>query len=165
MAGPVSSEVIETPQAAAEWEFRVEPYGWLTNIDGAVGAGGLTTDVDANFFDDIIDQLEMAAALQFEARRGRWGIIMDGFYSELGSAGTPPGTLYSEVGVDFQQCIGELDIAYRVYESPHAFVDVYAGFRDTALSLDLETQVNQTAVTGSSFPWKPHHERHDRTSG
>ena len=151
MAGPVSSEVIETPPAAAEWEFRVEPYGWLTNVEGTVGAGGITTDVDAGFFDDIIDQLEMAAALQFEARRGRWGIIMDGFYSELGFSGAPPGPLYDEVSADFQQFIGELDIAYRVYESPRAFVDVYAGFRYTALSLDLEAQVNQTAVTGASF--------------
>jgi hypothetical protein len=150
MAAEGSTEAVLSPSpAASPWEFRLEPYGWLTGLDGTLGVAGLTTEMTAGF-DEIFDVLDMAAALQFEARNGRFGIIADGFYADLGDSGSPPGPLYDSVGVDFKQFIGELSLAYRVYESPRGFVDLYSGFRYNGLSLDMSANVSSAGVQNVS---------------
>ena len=133
------------PAPSSPWEFRIQPYGWLTGIDGSTGPAGFAADVEAGF-DDVFDVLKMAAALQFEARRGRWGIIGDAFYAELGSSGTLPGPLETDVDLDFQQFLGELVVSYRVSECSQSFVDLYAGIRHNSLSLDLEATSTGTAL-------------------
>jgi opacity protein-like surface antigen len=150
-AGELTGPVAEVPAAAeaGSWEFRLQPYGWLTGLDGTTGVGPLVVDIDQSF-SDIIDNIEMAAALQFEARNGRWGIIADGFYADLGGSGNSPGPLYDEVKVGLKQFIGELAVAYRVYESPSAFVDVYGGMRYNNLSLDFSATLDTAGIQAVS---------------
>lgn len=50
---------------------RPTPDAWLTALDGTSGPQGLPAEFDAGF-DDSSDVLEVAAALQLEARKGRW---------------------------------------------------------------------------------------------
>lgn len=130
------SAPIDMPPLADAWEFRLTPYGWLTAIDGTSGPAGFPAEIDAGF-DDVFDVLEMAAALQFEARRGSWGFIADAFYAELGSSGTLPGAVQTNVDVDFEQFLGEFVVFYRVSETPGSFLDLYAGIRHNSLSIDL----------------------------
>ena len=140
-AGTVASDVITPPaEDDSGWTFRAEPYGWLTGLSGRTGIGPLAVDVDQSF-SDIFDDINMAAALQLEARKGRLGILADGFYADLGSSGDTPGPLYDDAGLDIKQFIGELAVAWRVYESPKGFVDVYAGMRYN----DLKTDISGTA--------------------
>jgi hypothetical protein len=136
-AGTVASDII-IPQSPDDpgWTFRVEPYGWLTGLNGHTGVGPLVADVDLSF-SDIFDDINMAAALQVEARRGRLGILADGFYADLGSSGETPGPFYGDARLDIKQFIGELAVAWRVYESPKAFVDVYAGMRYNDMKSDV----------------------------
>jgi hypothetical protein len=133
------------PPAPDRWEFRIEPYGWLTGLQGTTGVAGYDVGFDVGF-DDIIDNIKMAAALQFEARKGRWGILVDGFYSELTGGSNPPGPLYSTVDAEMQQLIGELAVAYRILEGPHGFVDLLAGARLNATTLDIDAEVSSTGV-------------------
>jgi hypothetical protein len=136
-AGTVASDAVAPVSPdVSDWSFRLEPYAWLTGLDGSTGVGPLVTEISPSF-SDIFENLEMAAALQFEARNGRWGFIADGFYAKLGDSGTPPGPLYDSIDVDIKQFIGELAVAYRVYESPSAFVDIYGGIRYNDLSMDF----------------------------
>ncbi|RYD24142.1 MAG: hypothetical protein EOP88_01450 [Verrucomicrobiaceae bacterium] len=139
--------VLQTIAPSHAWEFRAEPYAWLTNVEGTIGVGGFSTTADLGFFDSILENLKMAAALQLEARRGPWGIIADGFYSELGFTAETPGPLYESVSAEYQQFFGELAIAYRVHEDPCLFVDVYAGLRYTDLSLELEARESPADIT------------------
>lgn len=135
--------------SSTDWQFRIEPYGWLTGLDGRTGVGPLVTDIDQPF-SDILDNIDMAAALQFEARNGRWGVIADGFYADLGGSGSPSGPLYDSVEIDMKQFIGELSIAYRVYESPKGFVDVYGGIRYNNLSMDFEASLDRAGIQSAS---------------
>lgn len=143
----------EAPVIAAapssEWQFRIEPYAWLTGLDGRTGVGPLVTDIDASF-SDIFSHINMAAALQFEARNGPWGVIADGFYADLGASGSTPGPLYDSVELDMKQFIGELSVAYRVYESPKGFVDVYGGIRYNDLSMDLSAKLDPAGIQSVS---------------
>lgn len=120
-------------------------YGWLTGLDGDMGIGGFDVGVDESFL-DIIDDIDFAAALRFEARNGRWGAIVDGFYVDLGTSGNPPGALYDSASTELKQFIGELAVAYRVYEGSSGFVDVYGGLRYNSLSVDLAGVLSQSGI-------------------
>lgn len=148
IAGSDAKEIIpETPVAASLWEFRAEPYGWLTGLDGTTSVGGITTDIDAPFFNDILDNLKMAAALQLEARYNKkWGLLVDGFYADLGSSGSTPGPLYNSVSVDLKQFIGQASISYRIYETPKGFVDLFAGARYNYMGIDIGAAINSGGV-------------------
>lgn len=144
---PIAATVPADP--TTDWQFLIEPYGWLTGLDGRTGVGPLITDIDQPF-SDIFDNLDMAAALRFEARKARWGVIMDGFYADLGGSGSPSGPLYDSVEIDMKQFIGELSIAYRVYESPKGFVDIYGGIRYNNLSMDFEASLDPAGIQSAS---------------
>jgi hypothetical protein len=148
--GTPDQAVIETTTPAASvWEFRIEPYAWLTGLDGRTGVGPFVTDIDQSF-GDIFDNLDMAAALQFEARRGRLGLIADGFYADLGGSGSTPGPVFDTVETEITQFIGELAVAWRVYETSNAFVDVYAGMRYNDLSMDFKGTLDPVGIQGLS---------------
>lgn len=149
-AGTVTGDVAMPPSPDdTGWTFRVEPYGWLTGLEGRTGVSPFLADIDQSF-EDIFDNLEMAAALQLEARNGRFGIIADGFYADLGGTGTTPGPVYDKVETDLTQVIGELALAYRIYECPKGFVDVYAGMRYNDLSLDFIGRLDPAGIQGLS---------------
>lgn len=151
LGGSLAESQIATtePAKVSGWEFRIEPYGWLTGLDGSIEVGPLISNIDASF-SDILDNINMAAALQFEARNGRWGIIADGFYADLGASGSTPGPLYDSVSLGMKQFIGELSVAYRVYESPKAFVDVYGGIRYNDLSVDVNATLEPAGIQSVS---------------
>jgi len=150
-AGPTEQPIMETPEPTSGWEFSIEPYAWLTALDGDVGLVGplgvvRTANVDASF-GDIADKLDFAFALQFEARKGPWGFIVDGFYSDLSQSFTPPTALHTNGNLEMQQFIGELYAAYRVTESPAGFLDLYAGIRYNYLSNRLTEDAASILVT------------------
>jgi hypothetical protein len=70
---------------AKDWSFEVEPYLMATNIVGDASIGrvsGAPIDVD---FKTILDNLDMAAMLHFEAHhKSGWGLAMDYAFMDLG---------------------------------------------------------------------------------
>jgi opacity protein-like surface antigen len=142
VAGEAQEPVIQTPEPSSGWEYRTELYGWFTGLKGTTGPENFTTDVDDSA-NDILKNLKMAAALQFEARNGQWGFIADGFYSCLETSGTPPGPRFDHVSIDMKQFLGELMVAYRVQESTQGFFDLYGGIRYNYLSMDFSDVSNQ----------------------
>lgn len=139
----------EAPPADSSWEFRITPYAWLTGLTGDISKGPLTLGIDQGF-SDIVDDLNMAAALQMEARNGRWGIMADGFYADIGTAAETRSALYGEGKVGLKQFLGELALAYRVYEGPNSFVDLYGGFRYNNLELDLSAQLDVAGIDATA---------------
>ena len=73
--------------AVAEgWTFELEPYIMATSISGDTSVGrvtGVEVDVDMS---DILEKLEMAAMLRFEAHsRSGWGLALDYGFMDLGA--------------------------------------------------------------------------------
>lgn len=143
-AGTPDAKLIEPPQES-EWQFRLEPYGWATGIDGTVGAAGFTANTEVGF-SEILDHLDMAAALQLEARKGRWGVLLDGFYAEISAGGNPPGPLYSNATAEFKQAIAEVALAYRIVDGKYGFVDLLVGGRYNYMGLDVTAAVDGAGV-------------------
>jgi hypothetical protein len=151
IAGTAETPVL-VPEAApveSPWEFRITPYGWFTGLEGTLGVGPLSMEIDESFL-DIVDSLKMAAALQLEARNGRWGIMADGFYAYLGASGETRSSLYGDSRVDLKQFLGEIAVAYRVYQGPNSFVDLYGGFRYNSLDLDMNVELDVAGIDAAN---------------
>jgi hypothetical protein len=119
------------------WHFAVIPYLWLAGLDGDVRSGRFSSGGVEASFDDIFDDLEAAFMGVFEARKGRWGAILDVMYIDLSGSGEAPGRLIGEVDVDLTQGLYSLAGFYRALEMPLA-VDLLAGVRYADLSVDLD---------------------------
>ncbi len=98
-----------------EWDIRIIPYAWLMSTDGEVSAGGLTQPFEADF-SDIVDNLNIALMLRFEASKGKWGFISDVIYADLEREFETP---VVAVSVNPTLLIADLDVSYLLFESDH----------------------------------------------
>src|SRR5262245_44319509 len=139
-----------------EWQFILAPYLWGTSIDGTLEADGISTDVDVSF-SDIVDDLDIGALANFEARRNKLSITTDVIYMKVSSDGTrpvgsgigpfPPGSLATSV--DAQALIFEGRLAWEVLSLPLAgesdprrlAVDVGPLFRVWWLDTDADAKL------------------------
>ncbi len=78
----------ETPiadESTTGWNFIIEPYMMLPNMNGETGIGDLlpTVEVDANV-GDVFGHLKMGAMLYMEATNDTWAVSSDVLYMKLG---------------------------------------------------------------------------------
>lgn len=143
MAGVMLTAAAVTAAAeAAErrddaWHFAVIPYLWLAGLDGDIRSGSFSSGGVEASFDDIFDNLESAFMGLFEARKGRWGALLDVMYIDISGSQDTPDRLIGDVNVDLAQGMYSLAAFYRVVEVPLA-LDLLAGVRYADLSVDLD---------------------------
>lgn len=149
------------------WHFSVEPYFFIPlDIDADVTVAGRSASIDAGL-GDILD-LEEAfdAGIRFEARRRRFGIMLDGFYLVAGESGTlrttlPAGSLLrfgipfavpaeADASATLRQGTIDLSVFYRVVDTslrneatappayPRLMFDPILGIRTNIVRQDLE---------------------------
>ncbi|WP_338893704.1 hypothetical protein [Sinorhizobium meliloti] len=125
----------ETPSG---WTFSVGTYGWLSGIEGDVGARGRTTGINASF-DDIMSNFDVGFMGLAEARYGRFGIFTDLNYIKLSaSRDTPFGLLARSVDLTTHSLMWTAAGEYRLIEQPDVSVDAFAGFRLFSIKNELE---------------------------
>jgi hypothetical protein len=136
---PEETPVTTTPPADEDaWRFRSALYGWGQAFDGTVGIRGLKADVNLDF-KDILDDLNFAAMGVFELGKGRWSVLADLNYAEVGDSVTP----FSKApnfSVDYEQkqFLGNFLAIYQVMENPTMKLDVFGGARVNWIELDLD---------------------------
>jgi hypothetical protein len=108
------------------WSFILEPYLWALGVDGTVGVKGFDSHVDFNPL-DVVKHLDWGIMAKGEVRKGRWGILGDGFFAQLSASGDTPGPLYNNANIKLQQGMVELALAYRIIDDRRGFLDIYAG--------------------------------------
>lgn len=143
-AAPAQAQAAFTP-ASSGWEVTLSMPGWLSGLEGTTGIGGTAVDVDVAF-EDLVKQLDMAASLDVEVRKGRWGVILDGMYMKLSSGGQPPGPLFKTVDVEIEQVIAEASLNYRLLQWDRGWLDVYAGARCFYMGGDMHLTVDKPGV-------------------
>lgn len=131
---------------AESWQNEVTIYGWYSGIDGSVMApGGAESDftVDAS---DILDNLNMIFMGGYEGRYGKWSLIADAVYMDVGNtANTAVSSGTASVNLDIQSWILQGGVGYELVQNSHANLSVVGGVR----YLSLDTAVN-TAFQGTS---------------
>jgi hypothetical protein len=138
-----------------EWDFKVAPYLWAAGIDGSLTAGQQSGDFSVGF-DDIVNVLDGAIIVRFEAQKGRHGFFGDIVKMNLdpdtgragpgGPIGAEVETLIIEGGYSYgftNQLAGEIGLTYWDFEtslfppnlpvskSSADWVDILAGIRYT----------------------------------
>lgn len=148
-AGPPPS----TPPTAAvssslspDWEFLVTLPGWAAGLSGDIGVGGFNpVSVDVPF-KDILENLDMVAALTLEARHRRWGFILDGMYLKMSAGGETPGRLLTSVDVEVEEVLAEADLTYRLLEGKRGYLDILVGARYIYLESGLNFHLDSAGV-------------------
>jgi hypothetical protein len=124
---------------ASEWNYQLEPYLMVTSIKGDATIGRTNqTSVDIDF-GTILDNLDAAAMLHFEAHHNSgWGVMFD--YGFMDLSGNKVSANGNSVDVGVRQGVLELQALYRNKLS-NGYLDYFAGVRwwdnniDVALKL------------------------------
>ena len=156
----VSAE--EKPVENSGWEFQVAPYMWFLSASGDVTVKGQKSDLDLSF-NDIWDELNIAAMLAFEGRKGRWGFYGDIIGANLGKSTTVDGIKIDPTVKLFWMTAGS---SYRLgtwnlsdassNEVPTVTVDAFAGVRYTYLDIKLDFKnVPQPSPSGDQDWFDP----------
>jgi len=115
-----------------KWSFQIAPYAWLAGQKGTVATLPPLppADIDVDFYDDILGNIKGALMLVGEARKGRFGVVMDVAYTDIEMEDpTPLGIFYSAVNSRTKSWIVSAAGLYRLIESQNRFLDVIGGAR------------------------------------
>lgn len=112
---------------AKEWHYQLEPYLMVTSIEGDATIGRTNeANVDVDF-DTILDNLDAAAMVHFEAHHySGWGVVFDYGFMDLGGNNTNANGNSTDVSV--RQGVLELQGLYR-NNLNDGFLDYFAGVR------------------------------------
>jgi hypothetical protein len=133
---------------AADWNFELEPYLMATTISGDASVGRVTgVDVDVDL-SDILETLELAGMLHFEAHSDNgWGVTVD--YGFMKLSADLSGARGGVVDTDVRQGVLET-LLVRRSELSRGRLDVIGGFRwwdnDLDIALDAAVLPGTTAV-------------------
>ena len=90
--------------AEDEWEFAIAPmYVWAKNIEGSAGLGPTNAPLDLDFTDDILENLDAAFAVHFEAKYNDLTLFAEYNFARLDpSAEETLGPINASLGVEFE---------------------------------------------------------------
>lgn len=161
LAGDLAAQTV--PSAEPGWTFAVTPYVWAPSIEGDLrysvprGTGGVSgagVGMDAT---NLLEALNFAAMVAAEARNGRFSVLTDFIYLDLGNSssgvrsvdfvqvGRNPVSTTLNAGTEssVRGSLWTLGGAYTLAAGGWGHVDVFAGFR--LFSLEARTDVRLTA--------------------
>jgi hypothetical protein len=130
----------EDSDRAEAWRFHLTPYVWLAGVSGTVELPRREAEFGADF-GDVLSNLSIGAMGTFEARRGRFGVLVDALYLELEQdVTTPRGIAFG--GGETRLTAAEFAALglYRAIEQPGGSLDLGAGLR--AWQLDAKVTLN-----------------------
>jgi hypothetical protein len=93
--------VSAAPAKSAGLEYSLTPYLWANGVTGTVAIGTISGDFDASF-SDLMDNLQMAVPIHFEAKGPVWTLIAELSYIALGQ--------------DMEAIVGEGDLDMLMFE-------------------------------------------------
>ncbi len=130
------------------WGFVLEPYGWALGLNGDLGVKGFPASHIDFSSRTILQHLDWGIFLRGEIRKGRWGVLADGYYAALSASASPSNRIYDNVNLDLQQSIVSLALAYRIIDDRRGFLDLYAGVRYNYLGLQVDASFNDSRING-----------------
>lgn len=129
--------------AEDQWQFKAGVYLYAAGVKGEAASG---SEIDLSFT-DLINNLNMTAMGDFEARKSKWSLAADVIYFNVGKdgggsipIGTAPGISATvEADVKLRAWVLGFTGGYRLLQSEQATLDVIAGARYLEVSAFLKT--------------------------
>lgn len=128
------------------WGFVLEPYVWALGLSGDIGIRGLPPSPLSLSSRTILQNLEWGIFARGEVRKGRWGLLADGYYASLSGSGEFDNKIYQSVHLGVQQSLVSLALAYRIIDDRRGFLDLYAGARYNFLGLQADASLDQSRI-------------------
>jgi opacity protein-like surface antigen len=152
-AGPAYAQATAAP---GEWRFELAPYFWGASMDGTVGAGALPPTGVEMGSSEILENLDAGLMLAFEARKNRWGLLLDAIYLKLEHQATATRTGPGPIGaaasasaeLELKQTLYAAALAYRIGEG-RSPVDLVGGLRYLKVEADVTIDGSFLAQTAS----------------
>jgi hypothetical protein len=69
----INSSAYGQAESSDGWEFSVAPYAWIAGVTGHQTIG----DNETSNENDLLDVLDFAFMLNFEARKNKWSLFSD----------------------------------------------------------------------------------------
>jgi hypothetical protein len=138
-ASQVSAQSAPHQLSDEEWQFQVTPYLFASSLDGQVGVGDRTADVDASFR-NILDHLHFAAMGVLDVQRNRIVAVIDTMYTDLRGQRATPGPLFSSVNPQQKLLIFTPEVGYRLVDTAVTSIDVVGGIRLWHTKTELQFQ-------------------------
>jgi hypothetical protein len=135
-----------------KWTYSLAPFLWAMNINGSSTIGPVTAPLELDFKDDLLDNLDSALMLHFEANKGPLALFAEYQYSKL-----KPGTELpngATVNVDYKNILGELGAGYTIDGlNSEATLQVIGGARYYKQTLDAAIASGPTLVEVDESWW------------
>lgn len=122
---------LQAADADDSWRFHLAPYAWLAGQDGTLGTipGLPAADVNVDFYDDVLGNINGALMLVGEARKGRLGVYLDLVYTDIEMDQPLRGTYFTTLTSQTKSWIVSVAGFYNLVETDKAFLDALAGLR------------------------------------
>ena len=153
--GPAAAPPVAPGAAQDGWRFSLTPYAWLAGVSGEASLPRRSRDFDAEF-GDILSALQFGAMGIFEARRGRFGMVVDALTLTIEQdISTPRSALFR--GGDTRLTATQVSLVglVRVVETPSWNLDLGAGARawwfDGTVSLNAGLEPARSASGSTNF--------------
>jgi opacity protein-like surface antigen len=105
-----------TDAAPGGWQFTIAPYLWAPRIEIDLTLGPLTRSTTIEFFDDVVDNLDLGFTGHFEATWRQWTGLLDLLYLKLGKDETTGAGIQTDLG--YEQLFFEFGGTYRFATLP-----------------------------------------------
>lgn len=146
---------VSSMSASDQWRFSVTPYAWAMGITGSVSHNGTSLGQIQLTPGNVLSDLNMAAMLVAEARRGRFGLYMDAVYGDLGKTSSRVvGRADLTASTNLRMTMLTLAPTYNLQSTPSLNLDGLIGARvmwqnaNTTISLP---QVGQSISESSNL--------------
>lgn len=147
---PVGARGASEAPSPDAWRFEITPYLWAASLDGSIGFRSLPeAEVDATF-DDLLENVDFAAATFFTARKGRWSILSDVSYVGLDVEETVGG---STIEIDSATYWATLAGGYALETNPGIGLDLFAGLRYYAVDNDARSTGGVVGERSDTEAW------------
>lgn len=144
-----------------EWDFSVAPlYLWGKSIEGTASAGGMDIPLDLDFQDDILENLDAAFAIHFEATKGNLVLFAEYNYANLDpTVKSSLGPISIEAEVDFKDTMWEVGAGWAFADTGSIRWEVLGGLRyfkqdikvKVSSSLPVELPLPNSVSVGDSW--------------
>jgi hypothetical protein len=136
----IFGQTAATQPSSQGWQFKIIPYLWGASINGRIGVGDQTADVDASFR-NVLDHLHFAFMNLADATwNNKIVLLTDLVYSDLRGYRATPGPLFSSVSPNQKLFLVAPEGGYRMLDTSEVSVDIVGGIRYWHLKTDLEFQ-------------------------
>jgi opacity protein-like surface antigen len=127
----------QSAAASGKWQFEIMPYFWASGLKTDIKTGLMPEKSTEVSFSELSKLIHFGLASMFEARKDRWGFLIDGSYADLGTTVAQSETMPGDVDVTLKNGNFSLAGLARVVEG-QATVDLLAGARYNYMNSGLE---------------------------